>query len=240
MDGGSHEDEGSVTRLSALRSQVRELEVFVDGVVSSSGQKPEFREIEREIRERAAGVERAATAAALAAYEPDAEEVEFEGRRYRRMSQPTEATYWGMAGGLRVPRYLFREVGVRNGPTIVPLELAAGIVDGRLTPEAAQASAFLMQALPSREAEEVTRRFGVLQQSRTTLARTGEMLGQRWEDNRLEGEDQLMGTFEVYLVLPSPTRGAGCACREALACSPRRALVRRGSSRGAFPESPAA
>ena len=197
MKGRSHETEGVVTGLEEVQARARELEEYVESVGSSGEERPSFQEVEREIRELSASVERAATAAALLAFEPDAEEVEYDGRRYRRMSAPTEATYWSMAGGLRVPRYLFREVGVRNGPTIVPLELAAGIVDGRLTPEAAQASAFLMQALPSREAEELAQRLGVLQQSRTTLARTGEMLGQQWEENRLEGEDYLMAVFEV-------------------------------------------
>jgi hypothetical protein len=197
MDGTSHEVGEIVTRLGGLRSKVEELEGFLESVCSGTEDKPSFAEVERRIRELSAGVEREAGVVALESYEPAAEVVEHEGRQYRRMSAPSEQTYWAMAGGLRVRRHLYREVGVRNGPTIVPVELAAGIVEGRLTPEAAQATAFLVQEMPSREAEEIGRRLGVLQQSRTTMARTCESLGQRWEENRKAGEDHLMMSMDV-------------------------------------------
>lgn len=44
-----------------------------------------------------------------------------------------EVDYHSLCGPLTVGRYTYREVGVRNGPTVVPLELAAGIVE-RATP----------------------------------------------------------------------------------------------------------
>lgn len=50
-----------------------------------------------------------------------------DGRRYQRHQQG-EVEYHTLVGGVRVRRATYREVGVRNGPTIVPLELAAGVI----------------------------------------------------------------------------------------------------------------
>ncbi len=47
--------------------------------------------------------------------------------------QEGEGTYHSLTGPLRVQRSTYREVGVRNGPTVVPLELLAGLVE-RATP----------------------------------------------------------------------------------------------------------
>jgi hypothetical protein len=51
------------------------------------------------------------------------------GKHYSR-HQPGEVTYHGLNGGLTVKRDTYREVGVRNGPTVVPLELSVGLVEG--------------------------------------------------------------------------------------------------------------
>jgi hypothetical protein len=44
--------------------------------------------------------------------------------------QPGSEGYHSLSGGLRVRRYTYRAAGVRNGPTIVVLELLAGLVEG--------------------------------------------------------------------------------------------------------------
>ena len=196
MDRESHDKDVVVTRPSDLDGGIEALKAYVAKI--KSGEKGfDFRVAERRIRVLASAIECAATAAALEVCEPAAEVVEFDGRRYKRLAEASEVTCFGMAGGLRVSRHLYREVGVRNGPTIVPMELNAGIVEGLMTPEAAQADAYLAQALPSREAKETARRLGVLPASRTSMARVGNAMGQRWEAKRLEAEDHLMNTFEV-------------------------------------------
>jgi len=60
------------------------------------------------------------------------EDVLVEGERYRLHAWGT-GQYGSLAGPLRVRRPTFRKVGVRNGPTVVALELAAGLVE-RATP----------------------------------------------------------------------------------------------------------
>jgi hypothetical protein len=47
-----------------------------------------------------------------------------------REHQPGTDTYPSLFGALVVRRRSFREVGVRNGPTIIALELPAGLVEG--------------------------------------------------------------------------------------------------------------
>ena len=57
------------------------------------------------------------------------EELLVDGKRYRQHLEG-DVDYHSLCGPLTVRRYTYREVGVRNGPTVVPLELAAGIVEG--------------------------------------------------------------------------------------------------------------
>jgi hypothetical protein len=51
-------------------------------------------------------------------------------QRIYREHQPGADTYPSLFGGLEVRRRSFREVGVRNGPTVIALELSAGLVEG--------------------------------------------------------------------------------------------------------------
>jgi hypothetical protein len=56
------------------------------------------------------------------------EQVEVDGVIYQR-HQPGTVTYFTLCGALEIERWTYREMGVRNGPTIVPLELEAGLVE---------------------------------------------------------------------------------------------------------------
>ena len=57
------------------------------------------------------------------------EEVLVDGERYR-FHEPGSQSYASLVGPLQVERPTFRKVGVRNGPTVVALDLAAGLVHG--------------------------------------------------------------------------------------------------------------
>jgi hypothetical protein len=58
----------------------------------------------------------------------EGEQVDVETETYRR-HQPGDAKYHSLCGPLRVSRWTYRLVGVRNGTTIVPLELRAGLIE---------------------------------------------------------------------------------------------------------------
>jgi hypothetical protein len=57
------------------------------------------------------------------------DEVLVDGVAYKR-HLPGIVTYHSLSGGLEVSRDTYRQKGVHNGPTVVPLELVAGIVEG--------------------------------------------------------------------------------------------------------------
>lgn len=60
------------------------------------------------------------------------DEIVVDGVAYRRHEEGT-GTYHSLCGDLPVLRDTFRQMGVRNGPTVVPLELVAGLIE-RATP----------------------------------------------------------------------------------------------------------
>jgi hypothetical protein len=57
------------------------------------------------------------------------DEILVDGVGYRR-HELASPDYHSLCGPLSVPRDTFRLMGVRNGPTLIPLELAAGLVEG--------------------------------------------------------------------------------------------------------------
>ena len=59
-------------------------------------------------------------------------QVEVDGVLYQR-HEPGNARYFTLCGALDIERWTYREMGVRNGPTLVPLDLDAGLVE-RTTP----------------------------------------------------------------------------------------------------------
>ena len=62
--------------------------------------------------------------------------VEYRGQQYRR-HRPGTGQYFSLCGTIEVSRDSYRLMGVRNGPTIIPLELEAGILSGA-TPQLAK------------------------------------------------------------------------------------------------------
>src|SRR5207244_200828 len=123
--------------------------------------------------------------------------VEVEGAVYRRMNLEVHGNYLGLRGEVRVPRGLYRLEGVRNGPTVVPVELRAGIVHGRYTPAAAKLAGLLAEELPSRPAELICRSAGVLPHSRAAQDRIGVALGERWEKLRPGAEEGLAEALDI-------------------------------------------
>jgi hypothetical protein len=78
-------------------------------------------------------------------------EVTVDGQRYRR-HELGEVAYHSLVGDLPVTRHTYRQTGVHNGPTVVPVELVAGLVDGA-TRGLAYSVAQGYAAIPLREYE---------------------------------------------------------------------------------------
>ena len=99
-----------------------------------------------------------------------ADEVEVDGCRYRRLDQPSSATYHGRWGTHHIEEPLYRKVGMRNGPTIKPIELYAGIVKN-MTPDMARIVGELGAEDGSRGVAKTLRATGLMPPSRAFIAK---------------------------------------------------------------------
>lgn len=103
------------------------------------------------------------------------EDVLVNGERYRLHEWGTKP-YPSLVGPLVVQRPSFRQVGVRNGPTVVPLDLAAGLVHG-MTPALATRIARGRAKDPSRDVHADLVASHRVPPSRSTLETKGNAIG---------------------------------------------------------------
>ena len=84
--------------------------------------------------------------------------------------------YHSLCGPLRVTRSSYRASGVRNGPTVIPLEIQARLIEDA-TPALAFSVAQGYAKMPSRHYEEEMRAAFRIVPSRSTLERMGKRMG---------------------------------------------------------------
>lgn len=97
-----------------------------------------------------------------------AAEVRIEGKRYRRLQQASSADYSGRWGPHHIEESLYRQQGVRNGPTVKPVELRAGIVEN-MTPDLARIVGQLSSEHTSRQLVSTLLAVGLVPPSRSPL-----------------------------------------------------------------------
>jgi hypothetical protein len=97
--------------------------------------------------------------------------IEVEGKRYRKLKQSSSATYFGRWGSYPIKEALYREMGVRNGPTIKPIELRVGMIAQHMTPDLARIVGELSAEGSSREVAKTMRIVGLVPPSRAFLER---------------------------------------------------------------------
>jgi len=102
-------------------------------------------------------------------------EVVVGGQRYRRHASGL-AKYHSLCGPLEVRRHTYRLIGIHNGPTVVPLERAAGL-QNNATPALVQSTALAFANMPLRDYEEQMSAAHRHVPSRSTLERIGKGLG---------------------------------------------------------------
>jgi hypothetical protein len=131
----------------------------------------------------------------LSRYDMAAQEIEAEGKVYRRGIRLPE-TYLTAAGRVSVERHLYSPVG-EKGPSICPLELRSGIIAGYFTPRAARQGAFMMAHLTPGESEDLFGEIGNMQPSRSSLDRLTKALSPHWEAQRVAWEAEIRQTETV-------------------------------------------
>lgn len=116
------------------------------------------------------------------------EQVRVDGVLYSQHEEGTVG-YHSLCGRLWVRRSTYREVGVRNGPTIVPLALCAGLVE-RMTPSLAQSVAVGYAKEDLRSHEETLRLAHRVPPSRTTMEQAAKRVSGRaqQQQRRIEAD----------------------------------------------------
>lgn len=162
----------------AIHDALADLQAFITERQASTAPTSDLGAFERDLRAKVLAVEREVVAAELAKFDVDVPVVMIDGEAHRRVLR-CKQTYWCAAGTVEVERSLY---STRQGePARCPLELRAGVVDGRWTPWAAQQAAWVVAHLTPQEGETLFERLGGLTPSKSSLDRLPRGSGRRRE-----------------------------------------------------------
>lgn len=150
------------------------------------GKALDYVQIERQLAEGVAAIERASHQAVLQRLD----------KVYGRVGC-YEAGYYTMAGPVVVTRTLYRELGRRNAKTINAISLRSGAVGEVWLPGVAQAMAYQPQQGTSREAEATARILGRLPCSRSSFESVGHEVGRQYTAVHANIEEALVEGYEI-------------------------------------------
>jgi len=173
---------------------------------TAGGVAVDMAKCERAMAASAATLEQESIRRVLQCLDIDAPRVIILGRRHSKVGR-YNAAYQTKAGPVTVMRSIYRDDGVRNGPTVDPVSLRAGVVGDGWLPDAAQAMAFVIQQQPSREAHEAMQRVGRLPYSRSSFERVGHEVGKLYETQHVEIEATLITQYEIPVAAASVSVG---------------------------------
>ena len=169
-------------------------------VLSEQGRpEQDFERFERAVHERFVAAEREMLGGALQGLDVDLPAVEIGGRRHRRVLRCPE-TYLSAVGPITVERTLYR---AGSEPTVVALEVRAGIIAGHWTPLAARQASVLVARMTPQECADSLRELGNMSPSKSTLDRLPKHLSSRWEEDRKAFEEAVRA---ATLSVPSEAR----------------------------------
>lgn len=159
------------------------LRLFLEERRASKTPVPNFEEFEGQLHTLMAAVECAALGEELERFDVDVPIVEIGGVPHRQVVR-CEETYFAPAGTVRVMRSLYATRTELGEAALCPMELRAGIVDGRWTPRAAKQAIWFVAQMTSRTVEELYQRLGGLTPSKSALDRLPKKLSTQWEAGR--------------------------------------------------------
>ncbi|MGH8523360.1 MAG: hypothetical protein ACREXY_03860 [Gammaproteobacteria bacterium] len=181
----SHEQGGFSTCQSALDR----LKSFLMQRRGSKELVQEMENFERELHGYFVEAEREVLAEELGRFDVDLPGVRIKGEVYRQVVR-CEETYVSAVGPVRVLRSLYGR-GKSGERALCPLELRAGIVEGRWTPLAARQASFVVAHMTPQEGEDLFRELGNMHPSKSSLDRLPKQLSERWEAARAAFESVL-------------------------------------------------
>jgi hypothetical protein len=141
------------TSCAALCTQLAELAQRIDDELAQtgSGVAIDYGAVEQRIADALGAFERGLHAQILARLDIDVPAIRVWGDEYRRIGR-FESDYHTLAGTVRVMRTVYRKTE-RNGDTLDPVSVRAGVVDDGWLPHTARAMAHMLAQGTSREAE---------------------------------------------------------------------------------------
>jgi hypothetical protein len=131
----------------------------------------------------------------IARFDINAPVVVIDGVAHRQVLR-CEEEYVSAAGPVRVERSLYstRQAGER---AVSPMELRAGIIEGRWTPLAARQATWVVAHLTPQEGEDLFKMLGGMKPSKSSLDRLPKQLGGRWEQSRVKFEQKLRAEEKI-------------------------------------------
>jgi hypothetical protein len=150
----------------------------------------DFNRFERELGERLREVGREALKEELRKADVDAEAVMIEGVAHRRVLRGTE-TYMTTLGPVTVERTLYKDHTDPGARAVVALEARLGVIGGFWMPEAAKQATWVVSQMTPGLSEELFKRVGNMQPSKSSLDRLPKEIHDRWEGDRLAFEAEL-------------------------------------------------
>jgi len=181
-----------VTACSTPSALDRLVEVFA--LLDAGEVHGDFETFEGQLHALVMEVEREGLAKRLAALDMDVPAV-IVGDEVHVRAVRCEGVYQTRAGEVRVERTLYRTSASER--CICPMELRAGMVEGRWTPGAASLAVWAVAHLTPQEAEELFARCGGMTPSRSGLDRLPKALSARWEEQRTRFEECVRAVEEV-------------------------------------------
>jgi len=163
---------------------------------AGDGAPVDYRQVEQEVAQGTAALERAAHAAVLGTLDVDAPQVVIEGQTYRKVMRSL-GSYYTMAGAVCVERTLYRKVGERSGATVDAISLRTGVVGDGWLPKTAEAMAWECQRAPARESEAASEQWQRLPYSRCAFDRVAHLVGEQYGQKRQAVERELVETMPI-------------------------------------------
>lgn len=156
----------------------------------------QYESFEGRLTDKLASVERGAHQATLSALDVDAPQILINGELHVRVVRD-QTTYRSQAGEVPVVHSRYRRAGDRNGPSVDPVGLRAGVIDDVWLPGAARDMAYLLSQGTSREAEATAHEMGRLPYSRSSFERVGHAVGETYVAQHQHVEQLVIEQYQV-------------------------------------------